>query len=170
MRQITRQLSKAAEVEYFIGVLENIAEGIIVIDTAGIMLGCNSKTQTIFGYRRNELIGNNVNMLMPEPHRSRHDQYLHRYLDTGEARIIGHGRNLTGRRADGRLFPMDLAVSEIKCDGVHHFIGIIRDISELKALEAQFYAAQKMEALGEMVSGIAHYFKYFGYISASFCR
>ena len=135
MDQIIRHLNQASEIEYLIGILENIAEGIFVIDTDCMILGCNAKAEHIFAYSRDEMIGNNVNMLMPEPFHSQHDSYMQHYLDSGEAHIIGTGREVTGRKKDGTSFPMGLAVSEIRNTNVHHFIGIVRDISEQKYYE-----------------------------------
>jgi len=135
MRQIIRHLSQESEIEYLIGILENIAEGIFVIDTECVILGCNAKAEEIFSYTRDEMIGHNVNMLMPEPFHSQHDGYINRYMDSGEAHIIGLGREVTGLKKDGSTFPMGLSVSEIKNDDVHHFIGIVRDVTEQKYYE-----------------------------------
>jgi PAS domain S-box-containing protein len=91
----------------------------------------------VFGYEREELIGKNVDMLMPSPYRDEHNGYLRRYLETGEPRIIGIGREVVARRADGRTFPIHLAVSEAKVGSRHLFTGIIRDLSEPRHVEEE---------------------------------
>ena len=119
------------------GVVETAVDGIITIDERGIVETMNPAAEQIFGYSANEVIGNNVSMLMPEPYRSEHDGYLDRYLRTGERRIIGIGREVTGRRKDGSQFPMDLAVSATNLGNRQIFTGLVRDITERKRLEEE---------------------------------
>ena len=116
-------------------ILDTAVEGIITIDQRGIIESVNKAAQNIFGYRAAELIGKNVSVLMPSPHRHAHDGYLSNYLRTGEARIIGIGREVTGQRKDGSLFPMDLSVSEVKLRDRIAFTGFIRDITARKEAE-----------------------------------
>jgi two-component system sensor kinase FixL len=110
---------------------------VFVIDTRGTILMANGAASNLFGYSREEMLGHKVNMLMPEPHATRHDQYLGNYLRTGEARIIGKGREEHGRRKDGSLFPMRLAVTRIELEGEIFFAGIIHDLTDLRAAEAE---------------------------------
>ena len=114
-------------------ILDSAVDAIIVINESGIVASFNRSAQRIFGYRSEEVVGRNVAMLMPREHAEHHDQYLSRYLETGIARIIGIGRELEGRRSDGTLFPMALAVSELTVGGNRTFTGIIRDISKERA-------------------------------------
>lgn len=116
-------------------VLDNVVDGIISIDHKGTVKSFNPAAERIFGYKAQEVIGNNVNMLMPEPFATEHDSYLHNYLETGEARIIGIGREVTGRRKDGSEFPMDLAVNRMEVGGDVMFSGVVRDITERKQME-----------------------------------
>lgn len=113
-------------------ILEAAVDGIISIDTEGLILSCNPAASRIFGYPENELIGRNIKVLMPEPFRSNHDRYLQNYLRTGKKKIIGIGREVTGLHKDGTSFPMDLAVSEVNLPGFRFFTGTIRDITERK--------------------------------------
>jgi len=116
-------------------VLENVVDGIITIDDNGIIRTINPAVTRLFGYSEADLIGRNVSYLMPEPYRSAHDGYLARYLRTGESRIIGIGREVRAQRADGSVFPIDLAVGAMEMAGQRMFTGIIRDISERKEVE-----------------------------------
>jgi two-component system sensor kinase FixL len=110
----------------------------------------------MFGYTEGELIGQNVRVLMPEPHQSQHDAYLHRYLETGEKKIIGIGRAVNGRRRDGHLFPVHLSVGEFVIDGERHFTGILHDLSRRTELEERLREATALARLGEMAAVIAH--------------
>ncbi|MCX8089641.1 MAG: PAS domain S-box protein [Verrucomicrobiae bacterium] len=118
-------------------ILQTAVEGIVTIDERGIIESFNPAAEKIFGYRAEEVVGKSVNLLMPEPHCHEHDRYIQNYLRTGQARIIGIGREVQGRRKDGTVFPMDLAVSEVRLDNRRLFTGFIRDITERKRLERE---------------------------------
>lgn len=115
---------------------ETAVEGIVVIDDRGIIESLNPAACQTFGYRAEEVIGQNVSLLMPSPDRERHDGYLANYLRTGDAKIIGVGREVVGRRKDGSLFPMELSVAEVPLNGHRLFTGFVRDITERKQAEA----------------------------------
>jgi two-component system sensor kinase FixL len=117
----------------------------------------------MFGYAEREAIGRNVNALMPEPDRSRHDGYLDRYRRTGERRIIGVGRIVTGKRADASTFPMHLSVGEMNSAGRRYFTGFVRDLTEqqrtrdnLQQLQSELVHVSRLSAMGEMASALAH--------------
>ena len=113
-------------------VLESTHDAIITINDNGIIETVNIATEQMFGYETQELIGKNINFLMPEPYHSHHDTYLRNYLETGLAKVIGVGREVVGLRKDGSEFPIDLAVTEFFITSRRLFSGIIRDISDRK--------------------------------------
>jgi PAS domain S-box-containing protein len=129
-------------------IVETAVDGIITINAKGIVQSINPAAERIFGYSANEIVGRNVNTLQPEPFHSHHDEYLHNYLQTGIAKIIGIGREVVGRRKDGTTFPMDLAVSEVRLGEKRLFTGIIRDITDRKQAEIQIKERSKLMALG----------------------
>lgn len=126
-RQITERLQS---------VVDNAHDAIITIDAHGQIETFNKAAARIFGYDPDEVLGRNVNMLMPSPYRESHDGYLHNYLTTGTAKIIGTGREVEARRRDGVVFPIDLSIAEMNAGGRRGFIGVIRDISQRKQAEA----------------------------------
>ena len=145
-------------------ILETTVDAIITINTHGNIKTFNQTAETLFGYSANEVIGKNVKILMPDPYKSEHDDYMNHYVETGERKIIGIGREVTGRRKDGSTFPMYLAVSEIKLPNQHIFTGIVRDISEQRRLEQEVLRISEHErqrigqdlhdGLGQMLTGI----------------
>lgn len=117
-------------------------DGIITIDERGRMLSFNPAAERLFGYSTAEVLNRNVSMLMPEPYRSQHDGYLHNYRSTGAPKIIGIGREVTGRRKDGSVFPMELAVGKSPDPGPRLFAGIVRDITARKQAEEELRTAK----------------------------
>ena len=111
-------------------ILENVLDGLITINKDGQIESANPATAHIFGYDREEMIGQNVKMLMPEPYHSAHDGYLRNYLQSGVAKIIGIGREVQGLRRDGSTFPLELGISEFSIGGERMFLGIVRDVTE----------------------------------------
>jgi two-component system sensor kinase FixL len=143
--------------------MDAAADAIIIIDEEGLIQRFNAAAENMFGYTESEVQGRNVSLLMPEPNRSRHDGYLKRYADTGEAAVIGKGREETGLRSNGESFPMQLSVGEIRQADQHSFVGIIRDTTEMRQaqeqvrhLEEQLLHADRLVILGELTAGIAH--------------
>jgi PAS domain S-box-containing protein len=127
-------------------IVNTTVDGILSIDDHGIIEWLNPAAERIFGYSSAELIGQNVNMLMPSPYREEHDQYLANYCNTGRRKVIGIGREVVGRRKDGGTFPLDLAVSEVQLEGRRIFTGIMRDITKRKQGEALQQAKDAAEA------------------------
>jgi PAS domain S-box-containing protein len=138
-----RPMTEADESRYRLrAVLETAVDGIITIDERGIIQSANPAVGRLFGYGPAELGGRNVSILMPPLHAEQHDKYLAHYMRTGEARVIGIGRELQAVRRDGSVFPIELAVSEVPGDGARYFTGIIRDISARKRTEQDLLESQ----------------------------
>jgi len=131
-------------------IIETAIDGIITTDANGIVESINPAALRLFGYRADEVIGRNVSVLMPEPDRSHHDGYIAHYLQTGQKKIIGIGREVRGRRKDGTTFPFRLAVSEVHLENKLVFAGFVHDLSKEKAAEEQLL--QHMEALETTVA------------------
>lgn len=157
---VTAQTEREAEL---LAILRTAVDAIILIDQDGRIEIINEAAERLFGYTQAELVGQPVDVLMWEPHRTQHASYMHRYLETGEARIIGIGRELEARTRDGRRIPIHLSVSEIRLAGTHRFTGFIRDLSEQRATR-EVLAEQRerlahvgrLSTMGEMTASIAH--------------
>jgi two-component system, LuxR family, sensor kinase FixL len=144
-------------------ILDTVPDATVVIETDGSIVTFNAAAVRQFGYTPEEAVGRNVNMLMPSPYREQHDGYLERYLTTGEKRIIGIDRVVTGRRKDGTTFPMSLAVGEMRSGGKTYFTGFIRDLTErqeseqrLQTIQGELARLARLNELGEMASTLAH--------------
>lgn len=144
-------------------ILATVPDAMVVITERGIMQSFSPTAERLFGWSADEVIGQNVKMLMPEPYREQHDAYLDRYLDTGERRIIGVGRVVVGERKDGSTFPMELAVGEMISGDQRFFTGFVRDLSErqqterrLQELQSELVHISRLTAMGEMASALAH--------------
>lgn len=145
-------------------ILRTTVDAIITIDDRGSVRTFNKAAEELFQYSSSEVIGENVKMLMPNPYRREHDGYMGNYHHTGDRKIIGIGREVTGKRKDGSTFPMYLAVSEVNVNGQRLYTGIIRDISEQRRLEQEVLRVSEHErhrigqdlhdGLGQMLTGI----------------
>jgi PAS domain S-box-containing protein len=137
-------------------VIDAAVDGIVVIDSRGRIEAFNHAAERMFGYLEADVIGKNISMMMPEPDRSKHDGYIQHHLETGERRIIGIGRAVTGLRQDGQQFPLHLSVGAMELDGEKHFTGILHDLSRRTELEDRLRESTALARLGEMAAVIAH--------------
>jgi len=157
---VTGQTEREAEL---MAILRTAVDAIVLMDANGRIEIVNAAAEKLFGYSQAELAGQPVEILMAEPHRSRHTGYLQRYLATGAARIIGIGRELEACTRDGRRIPIHLSVSEIRLEGSHRFTGFIRDLSEQRATRETIAEQRerlahvgRLSTMGEMTASIAH--------------
>jgi two-component system, LuxR family, sensor kinase FixL len=160
------KLAKAALLErevHLRSILDSVPDGMIVIDERGIIESFSVTAERMFGFTAAEVRGQNVSMLMPSPYREGHDGYLARYLATGERRIIGLGRVVTGQHKDGTTFPIELAVGEVRGEGHRLFTGFVRDLTErqvtlrrLQELQSELLHVSRVTEMGQMASALAH--------------
>jgi two-component system sensor kinase FixL len=143
--------------------METALDGMVVTDEKGFIHSFSRAAQRMFGYDEAEAVGRSVDLLMAEPDRSHHGEHIARYLDTGERRIIGVGRIVTGRRKDGSQFPLHLSIGEAKIEGRRLFTGFMHDLTEVRRSESRTQQLQselahisRLSALGEMGSALAH--------------
>ncbi|MDH5188070.1 MAG: PAS domain S-box protein, partial [Rhodospirillaceae bacterium] len=142
-------------------ILDNVVDSIITSDSNGIIVSCNPGTEKIFGYSKDEMIGQNLSLLMPKNEAAAHDTHMSTYIKTHVPKIIGKGRELEGKRKDGTVFPIDIAISKLEIDGDMVFIGIIRDITERKKVEHELQHAKEDAdkanmAKSEFLSSMSH--------------
>lgn len=164
INEIKNSKNKLIEREAKLNSIFNAAvEAILTIDQNGMIESANKAVSKIFGYQVDELIGQNICQLMPDPHKRNHDKYLKKYLCYHQPKIIGSIRQLEGLRKDGSLVPIDLSISTYEIDDKRYFTGMIRDASERKRKELldkqhldELAHVTRLGLMGEMASGIAH--------------
>lgn len=139
-------------------ILDNMVDAVITIDDTGLITTFNNSAEDMFGYTLDEVINKNINILMPEPYAGEHDNYLKHYLQTGERKIIGIDREVTGKHKNNETFPMRLAVAELPIDsnGRRRFTGTCQNLTQAKQQEQLLRRTQKMDALGKLTGGVAH--------------
>src|SRR3954469_25938499 len=137
-------------------VIDSAVDGVIVIDVTGCIESFNPAAERLFGYTEAEVLGKNVNILMPSPYHEEHDGYMSRYLTSGDAKIIGIGREVSGKRRDGTVFPLHLSVGEMSVNGERKFTGILHDLSARIRIEERLREQTALARLGEMAAVIAH--------------
>jgi two-component system sensor kinase FixL len=138
-------------------ILEAAVDAIIVIDHQGTIEEFSLKAQQLFGYAPEEVLGRNVSVLMPEPHRGAHDGYMRRYMETGERRVIGRGREVMARRKDGSEFPCDLSVGEVEGADPPRFVGFLHDITARKEAEEQLRRSEAELRLAQELANLGNY-------------
>jgi len=144
-------------------ILATVPDAMVVIDEAGSILSFSAAAEKMFGYSEAEVVGRNVKMLMPNPDRDRHDQYLRNYLTTGKRKIIGIGRVTTALHRDGNTFPIELAIGEAWSGNKRIFTGFIRDLTErqetllrLQDLQSELAHVGRVSEMGTLASSLAH--------------
>ena len=149
--------------QHFRSILQSVPDAMVVINDAGIITAFSRAAEELFGYQADELLGENVKQLMSAPDKAQHDDYINRYLRTGERRIIGIGRTVTARRKDGSLFPIDLKIGEARIGEHYLFTAFMRDLTEqqrnetrMKALQAELVHFSRLSSVGTMASALAH--------------
>lgn len=135
---------------YLSAILDNLNDAVVTIDVSGKILTANKSLVSVFGYLPAEVIGKNIKILMPESYGKYHDDYIHHYVETGQARIIGIGRELTGRHKSGAEFPIELSISEVIQHGQRQFVGIVKDITERKKAIEDIYNAAYFDAMTQL--------------------
>jgi len=130
-------------------IIENSNEGIITIDDSGIIESINPGALKLFNYHSDEVIGKNISVLMPEPYKSQHDNYISKYLKTGKRNIIGIGREVLGQKKDGTTFPFWLSISEVNYENRKIFTGFVQDLTKQKEAEEKLW--QYTEELEKIV-------------------
>ena len=149
------RLDAAEQHERMRAVLESASDAIITLNSDGLIESVNPATEKIFGYGAEELVGRNVSMLMPEDHAGRHDNYIRRYVETGQARILDTPQKLKARRRDGSEFPIELTVTEISLSGRQVFTGFIQDITrDEEALEILRTSEERFRAVARATTDV----------------
>ena len=163
IRDLSHTQDLRAREAHLRSILDAVPDATVVIDEKGTIQSFSTAAERLFGYKESGVVGKNVSMLMPQPYRGEHDRYMQRYLATGEKRIIGIDRVVTGQREDGSTFPMKLEVGEMRSGEGRFFTGFIRDLTERQQTEDQLHDLQtelarlsRLTAMGEMASTLAH--------------
>ncbi len=138
-------------------VTDTAAEGIVTIDERGVIESFNPAAERMFARRAREVIGQNVRIVMPEPHASAHDGYIARYIRTGEARMMGRSRELSALRKDGTEFPVEVNLTEVRFGGERYFTAILRDITQRKEAEERIRHLAHYDSLTDLPSRALFY-------------
>tara|TARA_B100000678_G_scaffold215660_1_gene182981 strand:- start:736 stop:3372 length:2637 start_codon:yes stop_codon:yes gene_type:complete len=161
--QVEREAQLAAREAQLRSILDTVPSAMVVIDENGVILTFSKAAEQLFGYDASVAVGKNVSMLMSGLQSAQHDNYIARYLDTGERRAIGRTRVLTARHADGHAIPVEVSVGEASYNGIRVFTGFIQDISDrlaneerLDTLRSELTHVGRLNAMGELAAGLAH--------------
>ncbi|MCP4998683.1 MAG: PAS domain S-box protein [Hyphomicrobiales bacterium] len=150
--------TKPVQATWLEALLEAAVDSIITIDRNGIIQSANKSAERLFGHTNKEFVGRNISFLMPEPWAHKHDEYIRNYLESGNKKIVGIGREVVGQKKDGSNFPLHLSVSEFWDGEDVYFCGIIHDLTARKTSERALQISQRLEAIGQLSGGVAHDF------------
>ena len=160
---LTELFTRATSEALLHSILATVPDAMIVVDEDGVIVSFSAAAESLFGFDENEAIGHNVTILMPEPDKRQHANYMLRYLSTGHKRIIGTGRITIGQRRDGSTFPMEISVGEARTEHSRVFTGFIRDLTRrqatevrLEEMQSELAHASRVSAMGTMASALAH--------------
>ncbi|MFZ5448816.1 MAG: two-component system sensor histidine kinase NtrB [Thermodesulfobacteriota bacterium] len=141
------------------GIINSATDALVTINEDHMIVGYNQGAERMFGYTREEALGQDLKLIVPPPHKELHRSYLQRYLATREAHVLGRQRRLIGQRRDGREFPLSISFSVVEIHGSLYFTAIMRDIAEYKAMEDRVLQSERLAAVGNTVAHIAHEIK-----------
>ena len=141
------------------GIISSATDGLVTIDEDHTIIGYNQGAEKMFGYSREEALGQELTLIVPPPYKAFHRGYLQRYLATREAHVLGRQRRLTGQRRDGQEFPLSISFSVVEIHGNLYFTAIMRDITEYKAMEDRVLQTERLAAVGNTVAHVAHEIK-----------
>ncbi len=141
------------------GIINSATDGLVTINEDHTIIGYNQGAARMFGYSREEALGQDLKLIVSPPHKELHRGYLQRYLATREAHVLGRQRRLTGQRRDGQEFPLSISFSVVEIHGSLYFTAIMRDITEYKAMEDRVLQSERLAAVGNTVAHIAHEIK-----------
>jgi len=166
LRPMNRERFEAARTtEMLHAIEEHLPDAVIAIDEHGIIQRFNPAAEMMFGYKASRIIGNSVNLLMPEPYASEHDGYIRNYMKTRKPKVMGRFRELEARRCDGSLVPIEIEANDLYVNKQHGFVAILRDVSERKRaqerqrqMQEKLERTQRLESLGIVAGGVAHNF------------
>jgi PAS domain S-box-containing protein len=156
-RKIAEQKNRLMQTQLS-ATLDSLVDAVISINNKGIIIDLNPATSRMFGYSKENLLGQNVSILMPKSFSIHHDDYIRNYNNTGQAKIIGIGREVVGLHADGREFPIALSIAKVGEGDNLRFVGCCHDLSQMKKQQAELFQSEKLSAIGQLASSIAHDF------------
>ncbi len=160
MGEVLRNLANLLrDQEIHSGILDSATDAIVTINEDHVIVGYNRGAENIFGYTREEALGQDLKIIIPAPYKEQHKNFVRRYLATRSPHVIGKHVQLTAQRRDGSEFPMSISFSVAEIRGDLYFTGIVRDITEYKRMEDRLVRAQRLAAVGNTVSHIAHEIK-----------
>ena len=141
------------------GIIHSATDAIVTINEDHLIIGYNQGAEKMLGFTRKEALGQDLSLIIPPPYKAEHRDYVRRYLATREARVIGKHLRLTALRRDGSEFPMSISFSVAEIGGNLYFTGIIRDITEYQEMEDRLVQSERLAAVGDTMSHIAHEIK-----------